>query len=243
MKIALFLSGHVRTLFYKFYKNIDLIKSKVQNCELDVFYSFWDDFDFGGNINDPWHIKSDNFIQPEVNIKNINDYFISHGVKNVQGEIESINIMKSILKDTNFLPENNGKNFLSSQYYKKNRVIEKYYNDEYDFYIQIRSDIIINDFLNEYQIQEIKDKKILVINKYFWYNGLYDGENCNEMIMCSGSKIFKQVNQIYLSEKRLSEQLPYHYGELITGTYINNLLFENVIDNMLLFDFEYRVIR
>ena len=58
MRICLFLSGHIRTLFYKFHENIELIKSKVDDCEVDVVYSFWDDYSIGGRLNDPWHIKS-----------------------------------------------------------------------------------------------------------------------------------------------------------------------------------------
>lgn len=243
MKISLFLSGHVRTLFYKFHENINLIRKKVGDCDIDVFYSFWDDFSIGGSINDPWHYKSENFIQPNINTEIINQYFYSHGVVQVNGEVESINVMKDVIKNTNFLPENNGKNALSSQYYKKNRVISEYYTDDYDFYVQIRSDILINDFLNRMQIEEIKDKKTIVINKYFWYNAIYNGKDANEMIFCSGNKTFKQLNEIYLNEEKLSKQLSYHHGELVTGTHINNLVSESIIDNVLCFDFKYRVIR
>ena len=243
MKICLFVSGHVRTLLYKFYENIDLIKNTLNDCQIDVRYSFWDDYSLGGRMNDPWHIQSNDFTQPKISTEIIDNYFLSHGVENVQGEIESTNIMRDVLSKTNFLPENSGRNVLSSQYYKKYRVIEKYFNNDYDFYIQIRSDVIINNFLDNDSILNLINKKLLVVNKFYWYNEPYCGGDCNEMISCSGKQIFKDFNQLYLSEKYISQQLDYHYGERVTGRHINNLIEKSVIDNVLVFDFDYRVIR
>ena len=243
MKICLFVSGHVRTLLYKFYENIDLIKNTLNDCQIDVRYSFWDDYSLGGRMNDPWHIQSNDFTQPKISTEIIDNYFLSHGVENVQGEIESTNIMHDVLSKTNFLPENSGRNVLSSQYYKKYRVIEKYFNNDYDFYIQIRSDVIINNFLDNDSILNLINKKFLVVNKFYWYNEPYCGGDCNEMISCSGKQIFKDFNQLYLSEKYISQQLDYHYGERVTGRHINNLIEKSVIDNVLVFDFDYRVIR
>ena len=57
MKICLFLSGHVRTLFYRFHENIKLIKNKIGDCQIDVVYSFWDDYSIGGKLNDDWHLQ------------------------------------------------------------------------------------------------------------------------------------------------------------------------------------------
>jgi len=48
---------------------------------------------------------------------------------------------------------------------------------------------------------------------------------------------------MYLNEKVLTEQLPYQYGELVTGTYFNNLVNSGFIDNVMAFNFGYRVIR
>ncbi len=165
------------------------------------------------------------------------------GANNVSGEIQSVEVMKEVLEKTHFSPEANGKNSLSSQYYKKHRVVDKFYSDEYDFYIQMRSDITISNFLSREDIEQIKDVKTLVVNSYYWYNEKYTGGPCNEMIWCSGKKVFKKSNEIYLNEKVLSEQLPYQYGELVTGTHFNNLLNSGFIDNVTAFDFGFRVIR
>ena len=243
MRICLFLSGHIRTLFYKFHENIELIKSKVDDCEVDVVYSFWDDYSIGGSLNDPWHIKSDNFKQPEISIETLTDYFLSNGIRNVKGEIESTDIMKQVLGNTKFLPEKSGRNVLSSQYYKKNRVVQKYFNNDYDFYVQIRSDIIIDDFPTVDLINSIIDKKSLVVSKYYWYNEPYIGTDCNEMINCSTGNVFKELNEIYLNEEKISKQLDYHYGERVTGKHILNMIQSGSIDNLCVFDFGFRVIR
>ena len=243
MRICLFLSGHIRTLFYKFHENIELIKSKVDDCEIDVVYSFWDDYSIGGSLNDPWHIKSDNFKQPEISIETLTDYFLSNGIGNVKGEIESTKIMDKVLLDTKFLPEKSGRNVLSSQYYKKNRVVQKYFNNDYDFYVQIRSDIIIDDFPTVDLINSIIDKKSLVISKYYWYNEPYIGTDCNEMINCSTRNVFKELNEIYLNEEKISKQLDYHYGERVTGKHILNMIQSGSIDNLCVFNFGYKVIR
>tara|TARA_B100000035_G_scaffold126966_1_gene108053 strand:+ start:1442 stop:2176 length:735 start_codon:yes stop_codon:yes gene_type:complete len=244
MRICIFISGHIRTLFYKFHENLLLIKEKVGDCEIDIFYSFWDDYGRSESINDPWHYSADDFVQQVVNRDNIICYLRGcGGANNVSGEIQSVEVMKEVLEKTHFSPEANGKNSLSSQYYKKHRVVDKFYSDEYDFYIQMRSDITISNFLSREDIEQIKDVKTLVVNSYYWYNEKYTGGPCNEMIWCSGKKVFKKSNEIYLNEKDLSEQLPYQYGELVTGTHFNNLLNSGFIDNVMAFDFGFRVIR
>ena len=52
MKIALYISGKVRTLFYKFHENIELLRDRYPGCKIDVYYSFWDARDRVERIND-----------------------------------------------------------------------------------------------------------------------------------------------------------------------------------------------
>lgn len=55
MKICLFSSGYVRTLFYGFHENIELIKSTLPDCKIDVCYSFfWYQNHSSDRIIDPW---------------------------------------------------------------------------------------------------------------------------------------------------------------------------------------------
>ena len=239
MRIAIIISGHVRTLFYKFHENISLIKERIPDCKVDVFYSFWDDPSRSDRINDPWHYKAC-YEQPKIDVDTINSYFLNGDASNVKGEIESSNKMKSVMENSFFSQPH-----ISSQYYKKNRVVEKYYDDSYDFYVQIRSDMIIADFPSRKNIEEILDKDVLVVNENYWYKEPYVGRDCNEMIMCSGKNVFKQMNQLYLHEEKLSKQIPstLHHGEMVTGTHFNNMLASGVIDTVLSFDFDYRIVR
>lgn len=243
MKIALFLSGHVRTLFLKFHKNIEIIKNSIKDCEIDVYYSFWDDLSTSNKINDPWHIKIHNTNEVQLEKQFIDKYFLEIGVNYCDGEIESLEAMNEVLLKTPFLPESNGNNNLSSQYYKNNRVVEKYMKDGYDICVKIRPDITINNFLNKKQLLDIIQNNILVVNTFYWYNGLYTGKECNEMIWVSNSIIFRETTKLFLHQEKVSKQLDYHFGELVSGTYFNNLLKDNKIGAIASFDFDYRVIR
>jgi hypothetical protein len=231
MKIALFLSGHIRTLFFQFHKNLEVIKKNIGDCDIDVYYSFWDDASRSKKINDPWHIKVNDDIHYELKEQFINQYFVNIGANYSTGEIEEYQKL----------------NNLSSQYYKTCRVVEQYMNDDYDFYIKIRPDIIINNFLTKEQIVDITKNKLLVVNRFYWYNEPYVGKECNEMIWASGKDIFRETNQLFLHENKILNHLTIlgetYFGELATGTYFNSLLENNIIKTIVSFDFGYRVIR
>ena len=98
MKVALYISGKVRTLFYKFHKNIELLRDRYPNCEIDVFYSFWDSIDRSDKINDAWHFTAENYQMPVINEGTVNSYFNLHHVKSI-GEIESSDKMNEVILD------------------------------------------------------------------------------------------------------------------------------------------------
>ena len=227
MKIALFTSGKVRTLFYKFHKNLELIRDRYPNCEIDVFYSFWDSLDRIYNINDPWHFKAENYTLDNLSEDAIDNYFSIHGVKSV-GEIESTEIMNQVISESPFPKPYSG---LSSQYYKMHRVTEKYFDDSYDLYVRIRSDILINNF----PLINFFEDNTVAINLNFWYNQPYDGDNCYEGILVSTKKSFLKCNQLYLNQEKFMNG----YGELIMGSYLKSL---SEI-SLKTFNFKYRVVR
>ena len=109
----------------------------------------------------------------------------------------------------------------------------------------MRSDMIIADFPTRKNIEEILDEDVLVVNENYWYKEPYVGRDCNEMITCSGKNVFKQMNQLYLYEEKLAKQIPstLHHGEMVTGTHFNNMLASGVIDTVLSFNFDYRIVR
>ena len=63
------------------------------------------------------------------------------------------------------------------------------------------------------------------------------------MINCSSKSVFKEFNELYLNEEKISKQLDYHYGERVTGKHIKNMIESKSIDNLYVFDFGFRVIR
>ena len=63
------------------------------------------------------------------------------------------------------------------------------------------------------------------------------------MINCSTRNVFKELNEIYLNEEKISKQLDYHYGERVTGKHILNMIQSGSIDNLCVFNFGYKVIR
>jgi hypothetical protein len=227
MKIALYISGKVRTLFYGFHKNIEMLRDRYPECEIDVFYSFWDARDRVERINDGWHFRPKNYEVPEVTKKTIDSYFNSFNVKSI-GEVETSEKMNKIMELSPF--DQKG---LSSQYYKMQRVVDQYFKSGYDLYFRIRSDILIHD---SPPVTFFRDDEV-AINRDYWYCQPYDGINCNEMILVSTEKNFEIINRAYSDQDRLSK-LKEKYGEFITGNYLRSL---NL--NLKTFNFHYRVVR
>jgi len=241
MKISLFVSGHPRTLFHNFSKNIEVIRQNVGECQIDVFYSLWDDTSRYDRINDPWHSYINSYEFKKLTIKSINDYFFECGADNVDGELETKCIMDLITEESPFKSQPT----LSSQYYKTYRVVEKYFDSNYDFYLRIRPDIIINDFLSREKITQDDNEKTLFVNENYWYEAKYNGICANEMIWASKKDIFLQSNSLYLNQNKIKEQCEQGeiFGEHLTGRYFNSLVSFNIISSIETFNFNYRVLR
>jgi hypothetical protein len=242
MKIALFISGHPRTFFHTFKSNIDLIKTKIDGCEVDVFYSFWDDVSRIDKINDPWHNYPTDLVDKfDFSIQSISEYLIKSGADKVIGEIESTEKMYSIIESS---PFNKNKN-LSSQYYKIQRVSDVFFDDSYDFYVRIRPDIVINEFLSKEKILESTGKKILFVNSFFWYNAEYSGGPCNEMIWCSNKNIFPGTNRLYSNQEEIKKVVSDAdtFGEFLTGHFFKRLESSKYVEYIEKFNFDFRVYR
>jgi len=238
MKISLFVSGYPRTLFHKFNHNINVIRNSIPDCKVFIFYSFWDELGRSSKINDKNHLIIDDYAPRLLTTDAINQYFLECGADEVDGEIESQAVMHTILNNSPFKTQPS----LSAQYYKIHRVIEKYYKHDYDFYVRIRPDILINDFPKEINAL---NSKTLIVNHYYWFNALYNGSNVNEMIWASKKEIFKEVNSLYLNQNQLEKQSnnDEQFGEALSGKYFDNLLNANVISSISTFNFDYRVLR
>ena len=241
MKIAFFVSGLIRTLYNNFDKNIETIKKKFPNCEVDIYYSFWEDTQRNFGINDEWHSIVENYSLEETpSDDKINKYLKQCGYNEVFGHIESSDVMQSIIDKSPIKFK-----VLSCQYYILNRLLEKYFQTGYDLYVRIRPDMIINDFISDFEYQSIKDTNSLVLNKITWRGLEYNGITCNEMIWIGTEKSFKKSCEIFLKQEDLSMQVPtdFHYSEYLVSTYFNNLLKSNEIEKITTFNFDYRILR
>lgn len=241
MKIALFVSGYPRTLFYKFSDNLKVIQEKVGKCQIDIFYSLWDDLIRYDRINDPWHSFVESYSPRELKKNFLDEYFIECGANKVDGEIESIYSMEKIMKESPFHYQRS----LSSQYYKTYRVVEKYFNSNYDFYVRIRPDITISDFPSKNKIYEMQDKKTLLVNQYYWYNAQYKGDHVNEMIWASTKDVFYITNSMFLHQENIEKQRGGGdgCGECHSARYFNSLIDSNILTSIEAFNFDYRVFR
>jgi len=243
MKICLFTSGYLRTLYHGFHKNADIIRSKIPNCKLDICYSFWNVNHRSDAINDPWHYKVDAAFE-SVDKKEIEQYFLDIGFSNVKGEIEPFSFSEEIMNNNN-LPES--RKVLSSQYWKIYNVAEKFFSDEYDFYLTIRPDAIINNFLDEERIFNLNLNKSIVVNERYWYDTHYDGINCNEYVWGSTKDTFINSNNQFLYLNSLVDEVhtmcSLCYGEIITGTHFKNMKNAQKISTIETFNFDYRIAR
>jgi hypothetical protein len=239
MKICLFTSGYVRTLFHGFHKNVEIIQQCIPNSKLDICYSFWDKNHRSDRINDEWHYKVNENYEDITDTK-LNQYFFDIGFLNVNGDIESFSLSENIM---NTSPFSMTKRRLSSQYWKVYRVAEKYFNNQYDFYLTIRPDVIIQKFLSESDIIDLNHNNGIVVNQNYWYNALYTGLECNEYVWGSTKNTFMNSNNQFLHLDQLVNQVHDEYGEIITGKHFNNMLYSGKISKITTFNFDYRVAR
>lgn len=240
MKICLFTSGYVRTLFHGFHKNFELIKNVLPNSQLDICYSFWDENHYSNRINDPWHYIVEIDKNKSINKEEIDSYFYNIGFEKVSGEIEPFFISERIMEKSSF-PEH--KKRLASQYYKVYKVASSYFLEDYDLYLTIRPDVILQEFLSEQMILHLNNKRGIVVNENYWYNALYKGLDCNEYVWASMKDTFIASNSQFLYLDNIQKQIHDYYGEIVSGTHFNNMLSSKKISNIQTFNFDYRVAR
>lgn len=240
MRICLFTSGYVRTLFHGFHKNIELIQNKIPNCSVDICYSFWDKNEYSNTINDPWHYVVEDDKVDTIDKKQIDNYLYNIGCEKVSGEIEPFFISERVMKKSLF-PEQ--KKRLASQYYKVHKVASTFFSDDYDLYLTIRPDVMLQEFLSEEMIIDLNSKKGIVVNENYWYNALYKGTDCNEYMWAAVKDTFMPANNQFLYLNELISEVHDYYGEIITGKHFSKMLSSGKISNIETFNFDYRIAR
>ena len=240
MRICLFTSGYVRTLFHRFHKNIELIQKKIPSSSIDICYSFWDKNEYSDKINDSWHYFAEDDKIDVIDKNQIDNYFYNIGFGKVSGEVEPFFISERVMEKSPF-PDH--KKRLASQYYKVHKVASTFFSDDYDLYLTIRPDVILQEFLSEEMVGDLNSKQGIVVNENYWYNAQYNGLDCNEYMWVSTKDTFIPSNNQFLYLNELTNQVHDHYGEIVTGKHFSNMLSFGQISNIETFNFDYRVAR
>lgn len=231
MKLAICLSGYIRTLTHAFPASLDAIRKSNPDIELDIFASFWS----GGNnrtrhINDPWHFMSENAVNIDADVTQ--EWLSQFG--QARSESILINDMPGLMNEGRLYFGDNNKHLLS-QYFvvERSMKLSAGCNDEY--FLRLRPDIIIHSFPN------LKDMTCdIITNKYAWY--MHDAVNGheNEMVwLVKGRDVFVESCSLYsnIIKKGCKVEEPSH-GEAVAGRY-----FENIACKKERYNFEYRVVR
>lgn len=221
MKIAICYGGNLRTYEYCVKNHANIIG------DADVYISTWDEILVNDKINDPWHYKV------EINLPKIvtEDYIRSvtpdnFTIKSIKIDNYSNTIIKPIKNHI----------FLNYQYVKIKDAFNLIIDKDYDFIIRLRPDITIG------QIKYSKDK--IIHNEYIWYDfsKRINIEAINEMIWICNPELMEKTIRIYDNLEIINDILNHDlfYGESIC---YKNLQIENIINDVELFNFDYRVIR
>jgi hypothetical protein len=221
MKLAICYGGNLRTYEYCVKNHAEIIG------DADIYISTWDEIQISDKINDSWHHKI-NIDYPKVVTE---DYIKSVTPKNFN--IKSIkidNYSNAIVKPI--------KNYssLNYQYIKIKDAYNLITNKNYDFIIRLRPDITINN------IKYSKDK--IIYNEYIWYDYLKQKniQVINEMIWVCKPELMEKTIKIYDNLEKINGLLDFNlfFGESIC---YKNLEIENLLDDVELYNFDYRVIR
>lgn len=251
IKIAILYSGAIRTLAETINNNLDYFLS-IGNVTIDLYFSIWDHIGYTDHINSPDYIRSNRILSsdtivtedlirklvpnlPNVNIKAIKIEKYHHGAYHMHV--------------TNGINPN-----LCSQYYKIWdcwKLLRPDYDYDYDFVIRMRCDLLLNNndgLLRCLRLLQIKNKHLILFPNKIWYNYIKEPENTsiNEMIWIAHPIFMKPACNIYNNSVLIDhivvdrKQAHLNYGENICYM---NLEVEKMADKIMLFDFDYRVLR
>ena len=223
MKIAICYSGNLRTFAHCVKNHAEIIK------EADVYFSTWDNIKFSNHDNDPWHTRI-TIPSPEIVTENyiVNNTPSNFTIKNIKIDNEKDCVIKDIKQHK----------YLSYQYFKiwdAYQLIVNSHNN-YDYIIRLRPDITIDSMVY------IPNK--IVVNNYVWYNFEYIETNkmMNEMLWVSDMNRMQKSVNIYNNLIELGKNLTKEktFGESI---YFANLEHEELLKDLYVHNFNYRVIR
>lgn len=221
MKIAICYSGDIRTYKHCSENHFNVFKNA------DLYFSTWTTFGNKKYLNDPWHLLA----QEENETLVTEDYIKKNTNKNfniVKIHLENKEEFKKSIDTDDFSFK------LKCQYYKIKKCFELL-EDNYDFVVRLRPDILIRNI-------KYNEKKI-IHNYHTWFNyPFYDNPSIiNEMIWVSNQSLMEKTVKIYENFEKITNNINDDiHGEKIC---YKNLEIENLINDIEIFDFDYRVLR
>lgn len=238
MKIAILYSGVFRTLAETIKQNLKCF----DYCDIDLYFSLWDNVGYSNNINSPDFLFSKRTIHPDTIITEdlIKQIAPSHV------NIKSIKIEKQNLDNYKFeLINGLDHKQLSAQFYK---VLDCYNlldtTVHYDAIIRLRTDLFLNNKISKEQLDL---NKITFANK-IWYNHPWNNtiEDINDMMWISNKELMQKACNIYNNVGKINEIIKNsnktnkNFGESICYM---NLKAEGIVDKISAFDFDYNILR
>lgn len=234
-KVAVCVSGHIRTLYHAFPKSFEIIRSSNSNAKFNFYVSLWDKKDGRviDKINDPNHYSADMCNSSEMLEKDfIENWLKSHTECDVKVKMLDIKITDSLIQEgKKTIGETDA--HLMPQYFSTYECFHMANPEEYDYFVRIRPDIIISDFPNLLNLDAE-----LVTNTDMWYKKPASQGYENEMIWITSGKFAYETADLYESIRKGIHPNGPTYGEAMTGRH-----FLNVSCKKARFNFNYKVAR
>jgi hypothetical protein len=229
MKIAICYSGNFRT-FNDCIENHFKIFSKLSNS-IDVYFSTWSSLKYSEGLNDSSHFFSEKRLDTNTEItEELIEKYIPDRWNLVKCKIDNYSDFEDFSN-------------LECQYFK---IKDCFYlidpSSGYDVIIRMRTDVKLNNFMDSDLFFEEITKNNIIFNNYTWYEYQFCNRDINEMFWFSNYEFSKKTVRIldnfnFLKDKLIGNDF---YGEKIC---YENLILEGIENKILLFNFNYNVIR
>lgn len=242
MNIAILYSGAIRTLAESINNNL----SYFDGDNIDLYFSTWDHLGYSDRINSPDYIISSRTLDRDTQITSqiICDMVPSNiNIKKIK--IENYNSNNYNLDIINGL-DNNG---LSAQYYKIWDCFNLIDNSiNYDMIVRLRCDLVLNIKINKEYLKNLVTHDMILFSSKIWYEHVWQAglQAINEMMWISNKHQMKKACSIYNNIDKINKIIisrnsqEINYGEKIC--YLN-LEAEELLNNIVTFDFDYNVLR
>ena len=242
MKVAILYSGLIRALSETIQNNLQCFGG----AEIDLYFSLWDHVGYADQINAPDNIKAQRLLNKDTKVT---EEVVCNIVAS-QANIKNIKIEEYALNRCQFnLTNGLDRAGLNQQFYKVwdcYNLLDDSVN--FDAIVRLRCDMLLHNKMNlDYMTQAVNNNKIIFASKiwydYVWQPGI---KNINDMFWISNKELMRKACNIYQNTEKINsiisnrKQTMLNHGENICYM---NLEAEGIIDNIMIHDFDYQILR